>query len=312
MARLIGNITISENHLNRQRSKTIIDGLGIPFWLSICWIMMVILFAAFADILPLAEYDRMDFVNQAKPPGILLQLGSHNGETTQVERAESHYLGTDTMGRDITSRLIYGARVSLTVGLGAPLFGLLVGGVLGMMAGYYRGKIETCITILMDILLAFPGIVLLLVLTFYLGTNLQNIVLALGILTIPYFCRVARASTLKYAKRDFIYAARMIGRNDVEIIVFEILPNVIVPLAVYALIVVSHIIVAEGVLSYLGLSVPSPFPSWGGMIAEGREMLGESAHVSMIPALVMCLTILAFNLIGDTLRSSLDVRQGQL
>ncbi len=164
----------------------------------------------------------------------------------------------------------------------------------------------------MDIILAFPGLVFLLAITFYLGPSLKNIIIGLGALTIPSFFRVSRANTIKYTDRDFVQAARMSGRSDLGIIVYEILPNVLQPLAVYALIVVSYMIVAEGALSYLGLGVPSPVPSWGGMIAEGREVLGAATHISLIPAAVMFMTVLSFNLIGDTLRSVLDTRQGQL
>ena len=210
------------------------------------------------------------------------------------------------------SRLIFGARVSLAVGLSAPLIGLVLGGLLGMAAGYYRGKCDALTTFIMDTILAFPGLVFLLAITFYLGPSLKNIIIGLGALTVPWFFRVSRANTIKYTHRGFVQAARMAGRGDPGIIFFEIMPNVLVPLAVYALIVVSYMIVAEGALSYLGLGVPSPVPSWGGMIAEGREVLGTATHISLLPAGVMFTTVLSFNLIGDALRSLLDTRQGQL
>lgn len=298
--------------MNQNHFKSFAELVGPAFWLSLGWIVLVAMLALTAEFLPLVEYDRMDFEHQASPPGSKRQIiiGSDNWVDEVIPN--TYFLGTDTMGRDIVTRLIFGARISLAVAFAAPIIGLVIGGILGMAAGYYRRKTEALIIFIMDTILAFPGLVLLLAITFYLGSSLQNIIIALGILSVPSFCRVSRANTIKYANRDFVQAARMAGRSDVGIIFYEILPNIIMPILVYALIVVAYMIVAEGALSYLGLGVPSPVPSWGGMIAEGREVLGEASHVSLIPALVMFLTILSFNLIGDSLRSFLDARQGQL
>ena len=179
-------------------------------------------------------------------------------------------------------------------------------------AGFYRGRLDTFIMAAMDTILAFPGLVLLLAITFYIGQNLTNIIIALGFLTIPSFSRVARANTLTVSRREFIQASRMIGQNDFYILIRDILPNIILPLIVYALFVVSYMIVAEGTLSFLGLSVPAPDPSWGGMIAEGKEVLDQASHVSFIPAMALFLTVLSFNLIGDALRGVIDSKDGQL
>jgi peptide/nickel transport system permease protein len=181
-----------------------------------------------------------------------------------------------------------------------------------MLAGFYRGRLESVIMAVMDTILAFPGIVLLLAITFYLGPDVENIIFALGFMTVPSFARIARANTLGFAQREFVQAARMSGQRDLSILAAEILPNVIIPLLVYAMLAVSYMIIAEGALSFLGLGVPAPTPSWGGMIAEGREVLEEAGHVSLIPALVMSLTVLSFNLMGDALRGVLDPREGQL
>ena len=283
--------------------------VGPAFWLSLGWIVCVLILSLTADMMPLAPYDHMDFTHQASAPGT---ISSASGNGFPGRAAYTYLLGTDTMGRDMTARLVFGARVSLAVGFAAPLIGVILGGLAGLAAGYYRGKMETLITMVMDTILAFPGLVFLLALTFYLGPGLEHIIMALGLLSAPSFCRVSRAATIKYADRDFVQAARMMGRSDMGIIFYELLPNVVIPLGVYALIVASYMIVAEGALSYLGLSVPSPVPSWGGMIAEGREALGEAAHISLIPAAAMFVTVLSFNLIGDSLRSVLDARQGQL
>jgi peptide/nickel transport system permease protein len=164
----------------------------------------------------------------------------------------------------------------------------------------------------MDIILAFPGLVLLLVITFYLGANLKNLIFTLGFLTIPAFSRVARAKTLVLSDLEFIQAARLTGAGNWTILFREITPNVIIPLAIYGLLVAAFMIMAEGTLSFLGLGVPAPTPSWGGMIAEGREVLDEAPHVSMIPAAIMFMTVLAFNIAGDSLRHAFERGSSQL
>ena len=285
--------------------------LGISFWLCLFWIILVMMLAVFADVLPLPGFDVMDWDHTAAPPGT-------SGSIKPIEASGSdqmkivYFLGTDSMGRDILTRLIYGARVSLAVGLITPLIGLCIGGILGIIAGFYKGRIEIIIMALMDTILAFPGLVLLLAMTFLLGPELKNIIMTLGFLTIPSFARIARANTLSYSQRDYIQAARMIGQNDLSIIIWEIIPNIITPMVIYSLLVVSYMIMAEGALSFLGLSVPSPTPSWGGMIAQGREVLEESVHVSLFPACIMFLTVLSFNLLGDSLRNLTDDMERQL
>ncbi len=305
--------------LNKNQKKDVITAvpspvlkkLGVFFWLSMMWIALVVFGAVIADLLPLPEYDAMDFMNQASAPGAAAGIPSLGGIKAGPEPFV-YLFGTDTMGRDILTRLIFGARVSLLVGLITPIIGLLVGGTLGMLAGFYRGRLDTFIMAAMDTILAFPGLVLLLAITFYMGQNLTNIIIALGFLTIPSFSRVARANTLTISRQEFIQASRMIGQNDFYILIRDILPNIILPLIVYALLVVSYMIVAEGTLSFLGLGVPSPVPSWGGMIAEGKEVLDEAGHISLIPALALFLTVLSFNLMGDALRGVIDSKDGQL
>ncbi|MDM8556324.1 ABC transporter permease [Desulfococcaceae bacterium HSG7] len=294
------------------KPKSLSEAMGESFWLALLWLLIVVFFAFTAELWPLPEYDYMDWDHPAAEPGIESRapMKQINGERS--EDVVIYLLGTDTMGRDIVTRLIFGARVSLMVGLVTPCFGLVIGGILGMLAGFYRGRIEWSIMVIMDAILAFPGLVLLLVITFYLGPSLRNIIFALGFLTIPHFARVARANTLTFAEHEFVQSARMLGMTDINIMLREILPNIIMPLIVYALLVVSYMIVAEGALSFLGLGVPAPTPSWGGMIAEGKEVLDEAPHVSLFPALVLFLTVLSFNLIGDSLKRVLDSKEGQL
>ena len=292
-------------------SASLSERLGVTFWLAAMWIALVVFLAATAGLWPLPAPDRMDWSAPVAPPGTVGRLPAMGPGGETVETATLYLFGTDTMGRDILARLIFGARVSLAVGLATPLIGLLAGGALGLLAGFFRGRIEAVLNTAMDTILAFPGLVLLLAVTFYLGRGLPHIITALGFLSIPAFFRVARAHTLALAEREFVAAARLQGQGSAAILVREILPNIVMPLMVYALLVVAYMIVAEGALSFLGMGVPPPTPSWGGMIAEGRERLSTAPHVSLIPEAVMFLTVLAFNLMGDALRGLADRREGR-
>jgi len=267
----------------------------VKLWLPLTWLAFVVLGAIFVPWLGVPEPDAMDFIALSATP------------------SEQHWLGTDVLGRDILSRMLYGARISLTVGFVAPTVGMIFGLALGMLAGYYRGKLEAVVVVAIDTLLAVPGLVLLLLFALIFGGSLMNVSISLGLLFIPVFTRISRANTLIYAEREFVLAARAMGARDTYILLREILPNVVLPVLAYALVAVATAIVAEGALSFLGLSVPAPNPSWGGTIAEGREQLEEAPHISLIPAAVMFLTVLSFNLVGDTLRSRIaDVRESAI
>jgi peptide/nickel transport system permease protein len=264
------------------------------FWMAVGWTLLVLAAAAFADLLPLPSPTDMDMLERRAPFSAL------------------HWLGTDTLGRDELSRLIHGARISLTVGLCAPVIGLLFGGALGMLAGYFRGRFETLVVGSMDVLLAFPPLILALAVTAYLGQSLLNLTCILGVLGIPAFMRVARASTLTLARREFVIAAQALGATHARILLRELLPNVFLPLFAFFLLGVAVTIVVEGALSFLGLGVPPPISSWGSMIGEGRESLEIAPRLAFIPAAAMFLTVLSFNLVGDTLRALTDPRQGAL
>lgn len=268
--------------------------LGIQFWVCATWIVVVGIAGLAAGILPLKAPQESDFTALAEGP------------------SWRYWMGTDALGRDIFSRVVHGTRVSITVGLFAVLIGLIVGGMLGLIAGYYRRRTETVIMTLADALLAFPALVLLLTLTTFLGQTLQNIVLAIGIVTIPIFIRLARANTLTFAQREFVLAAKATGSRNFRIITREVLPNVAMPLMAFSLVVVAVAIVAEGSLSFLGLSVPPTTPTWGNIIAGGRQNLQDAPHIVFFPSVVMFLTVLAFNLAGDRLREVLEVKEGAL
>lgn len=286
--------------------------LGVAFWISMAWIALVVLSALTVSWWAIPEADKMDWDHLSAPPGTTVNDAVLQNSSDARKSPYTYWLGTDTMGRDIVSRIVYGSRISLSVGFLAPMIGLLIGGLLGCLAGFYRGPLESTIVAVMDVVLAFPGLVLLLAVTFYLGVTLQNLIFSLGFLTIPVFCRVARAKTLALSGLEFVQAARLTGAGNMTILFREIVPNVIVPVAIYGLLMVAFMIMAEGALSFLGLGIPAPTPSWGGMIAEGKEVLDESPHVSMIPAAIMFMTVVSFNLIGDSLRSYVEHGKRQI
>ena len=268
--------------------------LGMLFVCAAAWIVLIGAAAIFADLLPLHSPNDMDFLGKRALPDA------------------EHWLGNDELVRDMLSRLIYGARISLSVGLLAPIIGVTVGGCLGMLAGYFRGPLETITVGGIDVLLAFPPLVFALALTTYLGQSVLNLTLVIGILGIPAFTRVARAVTLSLAQREFVTAARALGATHARILLREILPNVALPLTAFFLLGVAVTIVVEGALSFLGLGVPPPAPSWGSMIGEGRESLDLAPWLAFLPAGVMFLTVLAFNVVGDSLRALTDPRPGAL
>ncbi len=268
--------------------------LGMLFWMAIGWMTFVFAVAILADVLPLPSPTDMDMLERRAPFSF------------------AHWLGTDGLGRDELSRLIYGARISLVVGLCAPIIGLSIGGALGMLAGYFRGRFETWVVGSMDVLLAFPPLIFVLAVVAFLGQSILNLTCIIGVLGIPAFMRVARASTLTLARREFVIAAQALGATHARILLRELLPNVLLPLLAFFLLGVAVTIVVEGALSFLGLGVPPPISSWGSMIGEGRESLEVAPRLAFLPAIAMFLTVLSFNLVGDTLRALTDPRQGAL
>jgi peptide/nickel transport system permease protein len=270
--------------------------LGFGFWLAVGWLVLVISLALLAPILPLAAPDE-----------------TLNGPRASAVTAQNP-LGTDEAGRDLLSRTIWGSRVSLLVGFTSITFALVIGGTIGLIAGFYRGWTEKTIVAGFDIALAFPAVVLALLLITFLGQQLQNILLVIGILAIAPVGRLARANTLVFAQREFVLASRALGAKNQRIIWQEIFPNVLVPMAGLALLGMALAIVAEGSLAFLGLSVEGATPTWGKMIVAGSSgtSLRTTPMSAFVPITAMFLTVLALNFIGDRLRAHFEVRQSAL
>src|SRR6056297_2270619 len=217
-----------------------------------------------------------------------------------------HLLGTDEMGRDILSRIIYGSRISLQVGLFSISIALITGVFLGLLAGYYGGFWDMLIMRIMDIMLAFPAILLAIAIVAILGPQLRNAMLAIGIINIPRFARVVRSSAISIKESEYILAAKMMGASDVRIIFFHLLPNAMAPLIVQTTLSIATAILEAAALSFLGLGAQPPTPEWGAMLSDARSSLQRAPWVATFPGIAIILGVLGFNLLGDGLRDALD------
>jgi peptide/nickel transport system permease protein len=267
--------------------------LSLGFWLALAWVVLIVALAVLAPVLPLDN-----------PEESFTSAGRLSGPSGD------HWFGLDANARDVFSRTLWAARVSLVVGFAAIAFGFVVGGTLGLVAGYLKGWADKVISFVFAVLLSFPALVLAILITSLLDRNLRTISLTLGILAIAPVGRLARANTLVYAEREFVTAAKTIGAKSSRIMIREILPNVVIPMSALALLGMAVAIVGEGGLAFLGLSVESG-STWGKMIVEGTDgrTLRESPHVAMFPILFLFLTVLALNFAGDRLRAFLDVKE---
>ncbi len=252
---------------------------------------ILIFTAIFADWLAPYSYSKQNLRARLQPP------------------SAQHWLGTDEFGRDVLSRLIFGARVSLQVGLVAVAISLALGGALGAAAGYYGGKLDHFIMRIMDIQLSIPTILLAIAISAALGPGLFNLMIAVGISSIPNFARLLRASVLSVKEMEFVEAARAMGAGDMRIVATHILPNCCAPLIVQSTLRVANAILSAASLSFIGLGIQPPFPEWGGMLSSARGYLRGSAYLSLFPGVAIVVTIIALNFIGDGLRDALDPKQ---
>jgi len=274
---------LAEVMFRLKKSPLAMFGLGI--------IALIVFFAIFADVVAPYKFYAQDLDHMFETP------------------SRAHLLGTDEFGRDILSRLIYGARVSLQVGFIAVSIALIAGGTLGAAAGYYGGKTDNIIMRVMDVLLAIPQTLLAIAIAASLGPGLLNLMIAVGISATPRYARIVRSSVLSIRGMEFIEAAHAVGSSDFRIIMKHIIPNSMAPIIVQSTLGVASAILNAAGLSFIGLGIQPPNPEWGAMLSGGRQYIRDYPHLTLYPGLTIMTTILALNFLGDGLRDALDPKQ---
>lgn len=256
--------------------------------LGLLFICLLILGATFAPFLTPHDPLHQDILSRLEPP------------------SSTHLLGTDELGRDVLSRLLYGTRLSLAVGLAALGLGAVLGVSLGLIAGYYGGLVDNLIMRVMDVFMAFPGVLLAIMIVALLGSGMTNLVLAIGIWLVPVFARLVRGTALALREREFIQAAIAMGAKDGRIMLRHVLVNSLSPIIVYATLSIPSAILSAAALSFLGIGLKPTDPEWGAMVSAGRTYLREAPHLVLVPGFAIFLTTLSFNFVGDALRDALD------
>lgn len=263
-------------------------------WFASAWVLLLVVVAITVDWLPLADYGR-------STGKVLVTPGWHH-----------EFLGTDTFGRSELSRVAHGARVSMTVGIAASLVAMAIGVPLGLLAAHFRGVVEAIVDILANTVLSVPPLILLLVIAAAVHPRLWTVTAGLSLLVVPAFARLTKANALAQGGREYVLAARAMGAGSGRLLFREILPNAVPPVLSYAVLVTASLIVAEGSLSFLGLGIPPPYPTWGGMIAAGQDRLSTAPYLVMVPSAVMVLTVFSLNIVGDRLQARFNVREAKL
>jgi peptide/nickel transport system permease protein len=272
---------------------------GLPR-VSVGIVVLFVLVALLAPLLSPADPYAQSLRNRFKPP-VWEERGSW-----------AHPLGTDRLGRDMLARIMYGARVSLAVGLLAVVLASAVGAAVGLVAGYYGGRVDAALMRITDATLSFPVILLALILAVTVGPSFLNVVIAISVILWARYARVIRGEVLTLMQLDFIAQARIAGAGAWRIITRHLAPNTLNTLVVLVTLQVGYVIIVEAALSFLGAGIPPPTPAWGSMIAEGRDFVTSAWWVSFLPGLAILLVVLAFNLLGDWLRDTLDPKLRQL
>lgn len=262
--------------------------------LAVMWLILLAVLAATAGWLPIPAYDAVV------------------GAPFQRMLSPDALLGTDAIGRSIFSRAIFGARASLTFGLIAASIALVFGGLLGLIAGYFRGIMETIVDLCSEVVQAFPAMLFLVAIAAAIRPSLTTLTVSGAVLMVPAFARMMKGAVLAQTGREFVSAARAQGAGPVRIMFREILPNTLMSIASFGIMMMATLIVVEGSVSFLGYGIPAPQPSWGGMVAESQSQLASQPAVVMIPIVFLFLTVFALNAVSDWLRSRFDVGQNQI
>ena len=251
-------------------------------------IALIIFSAIFADILAPYDYTKQDLMAMKQIP------------------SATHWFGTDEFGRDILSRIIFGTRQSLFIGVGSILIASVIGGGLGLISGYYGGHIDNLIMRVMDVMMAIPGMLLALAIVAALGTSMTNLLIAIAIAKLPNFARIMRASVLSTKKQEYVIASKVMGIPSRKIILEDILPNSMSPMIVQFTLGIAFAILTAAGLSFMGLGIQPPTPEWGAMISTAKNYIRDFPHMVIFPGAAIMITILALNLLGDGLRDALD------
>lgn len=287
------NVNQSENEL-----LDIPQGSWMDIWNSmkrnkramfgLVFILFLIFIALFADVIAPYGMREQNLSNALQSPNA------------------DHWLGTDDLGRDVLSRIIYGTRVSLTVGTAAVSMSLVVGGILGVLAGYFQGKLDTLIMRTSDVLLSIPSILLAIAIVASFGSSMQNMIVAIGISGIPVFARIVRASVMAEKEKEYIEASKALGATDLRIILRNIIPNIMSPVIVQSSMGVASAILSAVGLGFIGLGLEASIAEWGTMLSAGRGYIRTHYYLTLYPGLMIVLTVLAFNLLGDGIRDAID------
>ncbi|MGB1368173.1 MAG: ABC transporter permease [Acidimicrobiales bacterium] len=283
--------------------------LGFGFWLATFWLVLITFLAVFAPVLPFKDPNQNFITYEEKENPLTGKLQERPVQPPYSPSSE-HWLGTDQDARDLLSRSIEGARISLAVGALTALFGVLLGGTLGMIGGYFKGPLDKIVSAIFLVVLSFPGLILAILIVALLDRSLLTVSVTLGILGVAPIGRLARAQTLSFAEREFVLAAETLGAKKSRILIKELLPNVLIPMSTLAMLVIAVAIVAEGTLAFLGLSVQGS-ATWGKLIltGSGLSVLENSPWVAFIPMAFLFLTVASFNFMSDRLRDYFDVRE---
>ncbi|MEZ5296945.1 MAG: ABC transporter permease [Ilumatobacteraceae bacterium] len=288
----------------------------VVFWLSVAWLAILVVFVVLGSANPLVpEIERNADLINAQPELTNFWKDSCNPEEQRCGRDDlvvGGIFGNDDRGRDVLATTVDGGRISVFIAVTVTAIGIVVGGTLGLLAGYLKGSVDIVVQIIINVTLSVPALLLVIFIVVVRGRSIWNVILAVSLLAIPALARIVRASTLQVADREFVKAAQVLGVKKGSILFREVLPNVMPTMISFAFLTTGIILVAEGGLAFLGLSVESPSITWGRIISDGRADFRVAPHVVMAPATVLFLTVLSLNLVGDKLLKRYDVREAGL